>query len=61
MSYILATTENVRRFYVFEASKSDYTLTDKLDTRIIPMAADKATAKQWAKDLGLKSYTYIRL
>jgi hypothetical protein len=50
MSYILATTENVRRFYVFEANKSDYTLTDKLDPRIIPMAADIATAKQWAKD-----------
>jgi hypothetical protein len=34
---------------------------DRLDPRIIPMADDKATAKQWAKDLGLKTYTYIRL
>lgn len=61
MSYILATNEQIKRFYVFDPSKPGFTLTDKLDTRIIPQAHDKTTAKIWAQSLGLKTWTYIRL
>lgn len=63
--YYLATTTDIIRFYLFDEPSSEgitpFTLIDQLDrTRLLP-AGDKATAKEWAKRLGLKSWTYVRV
>ena len=61
-SWILGTTEQVVRFYVFDTlDPKDFRLIDQLDTTQVPMAADKETAKFWAMSLGLKTWRYIRM
>ena len=63
MSYVLATTERVVRWYVFDpktVSSTTYSLSDVLDLQIVP-AADKATAKFWAQEMGLKTWRYVKI
>ena len=62
MRYVLATTERVVRWYVFDpktVSSTTYSLSEVLDLNIVP-AADKATAKFWAREMGLKTWRYVR-
>lgn len=65
MAYVLATTEQVVRWYSFDMSKevneSNYKIIDQLDLREVPMAGDKATAKSWAKSMRLKTWRYVRI
>jgi len=65
MSYVLATTENVVRWYSFDLSKgvneTSFSIVDKLDLQLVPLAGDKETAKSWAKAMGLKTWRYVKL
>ena len=62
MSYVLATTDKVIRWYVFDPVKcTSFSIIDKLDTSLVPKAHDKGTAKSWAKALGLTTWNYVRL
>ena len=62
MSYVLATTEKIKRWYVFKLEESpQFYLIDRLDTSLVPRAGNKETAKQWAKALGLKTWSYVRI
>ena len=65
MSYVLATTETVVRWYKFvygpELKPGDFELERELDTRIIPTFGDKKTAKGAAIALGLKTWRYVKL
>lgn len=63
--YYLATTTDIVRFYLFDepssTGRTPFSLIDQLDrTRLLP-AGNKATAKEWAKRLGLRSWTYVRV
>lgn len=64
--YYLATTADVIQFYCFDepseqGSEGKWTLIDQLDRSQLMAAGDKATAKTWAKRLGLRSWTYVRI
>ena len=64
--YYLATTQDVMQFYCFDepaeqGSEGNWELIDHLDRTRLLGAGDKATAKTWAKRLGLKSWTYVRV
>lgn len=62
MRYVLATTERVVRWYVFDpktVSSTTYSLSEVLDLNIVP-AADKTTAKFWAQEMGLKTWRYVK-
>ena len=62
MRYVLATTEKVVRWYVFDpktVSSTTYSLSEVLDLNIVP-AADKTAAKLWAQEMGLKTWRYVR-
>ncbi|WP_414488505.1 hypothetical protein [Stenotrophomonas maltophilia] len=64
--YYLATTQDVMQFYCFDepaeqGSEGKWQLIDQLDRTRLLGAGDKATAKTWAKRLGLKSWTYVRV
>lgn len=65
MSYVLATTERIIRWYSFDPNKelndSNFTIIDKLDLNRVPQAPDKETAKLWAKAIGLKTWRYLKL
>lgn len=64
MRYVLATTEKTVRWYVFDpktVSSTTYSLSEVLDLNIVPIAGDKATAKLWAQEMGLKTWRYVRL
>jgi len=64
-SYFLATTQDAMQFIASmsrqsrEARASGSSLI--LDRTRLLGAGDKATAKTWAKRLGLKSWTYVRV
>jgi hypothetical protein len=64
-SYYLATNTDVMKFYLFDEPKAEVgaacSLIDQLDRSRLLGAGDKATAKEWAKRLGLKSWTYVRV
>ena len=64
-AYYLATTADVIQFYCFDEPRTDgaheWHLIDVLDRTKLLGAGDKATAKVWAKRLGLKSWTYVRV
>lgn len=64
-TYYLATPTNLVRFYVFDEPKEDgstpWTLIDQFDRGQLLGAGDKATAKIFAKRLGLTSWTYVRI
>lgn len=64
MGYVLATTEKVVRWYVFDpktVSSTTYSLSTVLDLDVVPVAGDKATAKLWAADMGLKTWRYVKI
>lgn len=64
MGYVIATTEQTVKWYVFDpktVSKSNFELIDKLDLNQVSIAGDKATAKLWAQEMGLKTWRYVRL
>ncbi len=63
MGYVLATTERVVRWYVFDpktVGESNFKLVDKLDLNQVSIAGDKATAKLWAQEMGLKTWRYVK-
>lgn len=62
-SYYLATTTDIVKFYLFDEPSIDgtthFSVIDALDRTRLLGAGDKATIKEWAKRLGLKSWTYV--
>lgn len=64
-SYYLATNTDVMQFYLFDEPRPEggtpSSLIDRLDRVRLLGAGDKATAKEWAKRLGLKSWAYVRV
>ncbi|HEY8034485.1 MAG TPA: hypothetical protein VIF37_02725 [Methylobacter sp.] len=65
MSYVLATTDKVVRWYSFnfceEVNDKCFTLIDRLDLDRVPQAGSKETAKKWAIAMGLKTWRYVKL
>lgn len=63
MSYVLATTENVVRWYVYDTTDAGkgFELINELDLKRVPILADKVTAKRYATTLGLKSFRYVKV
>lgn len=65
MTYVLATTETVVRWYCFRHSRDlkegEFELLEHLDLRRVPQFGDKETAKSAAQALGLKTWMYVRL
>ena len=63
-SYILATTTKIVGWYAFDTTKeineTCFSIIDKLDLSLVPVAGDKETAKLWAQAMGLKSWRYVR-
>jgi len=63
--FYLATNTDVMQFYLFDEPAEDgstpWTLIDQLDRAQLQGAGDLATAKLFAKRLGLKSWTYVRI
>jgi len=64
-AYYLATTQDLMHFYLFDEPKEDgstpHEIIEHLDRSKLLAAGDKATAKEWAKRLKLKSWTYVRV
>jgi hypothetical protein len=64
--YLVTRTDRVQ-FYLFEVPQSSgdpmagCVLIDEFDRSRLPAAGDKKTAASWAKRLGLKSWTYVRI
>ncbi|QBP10111.1 hypothetical protein [Cupriavidus metallidurans] len=65
MTYILATTEEVVRWYKFKYNRDlepgQFELVEKLDLKKVPLFGDKETAKLAAQALGLKTWRYVRI
>ena len=65
MSYVIATTDRIVRWYKFDFNPSltagKYQLLDKLDLNQVPVLADKETAKIAPKALGLKTWRYVKI
>ena len=65
MTYVLATTENVLRWYRFEFNErtnpDSFALQLELDLAVIPQFKDKETAAKAAIALGLKTWRYVKL
>ena len=65
MSYVLATTGSVVRWYRFDADErikpSGFTLEVELDLRVVPQFSDKEAAKKAAQSLDLKTWRYVRV
>lgn|GEM_PF-2612861 len=63
--FYLATRADRMQFYCFnepvEGGNNTWSLINELDRSVLLAAGDKATAKVWAKWLGLKSWTYVRV
>ena len=63
--YYLATRTYCMQFYCFDEPRkgreNPWSLISQLDRSVLLAAGDKATAKTWAKLLGLKSWTYVRV
>lgn len=65
-TYYLATNTDLVQFYCFDepreqGSEGKFTLIDQFDRGRLLGAGDKETAKVWAKRLGLKAWTYVRI
>ncbi|MDR3446930.1 hypothetical protein [Dyella sp.] len=64
-TYYLATTADAVQFYLFDEPKegqlAHWSLIDQLDRTRLQGAGDKDTAKEWAKRLGLKNWSYVRI
>lgn len=67
MSYVLATTEDKVRWYKYDLKPlklnevAQYELLEVLDLRQIVLWGDKASAKNAAKALGLKTWRYVKI
>jgi hypothetical protein len=64
MSYVLATTEDVVRFYYYDLpiiSGREPKLDRVLDLSKVTLLGDKETAKRTALALGLKTWRYVRI
>lgn len=65
MTYLLATTEDVVRWYKFKYNRDlepgQFELLDQLDLKQVPLFGDKETAKLAAQALGLKTWKYVRI
>lgn len=63
--FYLATKSDCMQFYYFnkprEGIENTWSLISQLDRNVLLAAGDKAMAKTWAKLLGLKSWTYVRV
>lgn len=69
MTYVLATTESIVRWYAVKLNKlediyhlqpGDFELLDKLDIQLVPGFGNKATAKRVALAIGLKTWRYVK-
>lgn len=70
MAYVLATTENRVRWYVFPIKSlenikalqvGDFELVEQLDLSIVPGFGNKDTAKKVAMLVGLKTWRYVKI
>lgn len=64
MSYVLATTTTVVRWYRFDvrnAEPGEFELMDRLDLSVIPCFSDRKTLAAAAKALGLKTWRTVKL
>jgi len=64
MAYVLATTETIVRWYYFDSINIQpgvFTLRVELNLSLIIQHADKSSARNAAKALGLKTWRYVRL
>lgn len=63
MSYVLASTENTLRWYVYDTADAGkgFELINVLDLVKVPLLADKETAKHYGKALGLNTWRYVKL
>ncbi|GHD81683.1 hypothetical protein ACFSQE_07740 [Vogesella fluminis] len=63
MSYVLATTENIVRWYVYDTADASkgFELINELDLVKVPQLTDKETAKHYGKALGLNTWRYVKL
>ena len=63
--FYLATCNDRMQFYLFDEPRdgqdNSWSLIDELDRSQLLAAGDRDTAKTWAKRLGLKSWTYVRV
>lgn len=61
----LATSTDCRQFYCLneckEGQENTWTLISQLDRSILLAAGDKGAAKEWAKLICLKSWTYVHV
>ena len=64
MTYILATTENIMRWYRIKIDKDGkvigFELLDRLDQKRVTLFGDKASAKYAALAIGLKTWRYVK-
>jgi hypothetical protein len=67
MGYVLATNENIVRWYVFkDQSIATTTISyphavDLLDLKLVPQFHDKQTAKIFALAHGLQTWRYVKI
>lgn len=65
MSYVLATTEDLVRWYRFDIKEGPeaaaFTLQVELDLSVIPQFTDKKTAAKAAASIGLKTWRAVCL
>lgn len=65
MAYVLATMENIVRWYSFDVKTigqgSSPVLLEQLDLRVVPQFPDKNSAKRAAQALALTTWRYVRL
>lgn len=62
--YVLATTEDQVRWYIYDPanpSPDHYHLSDTLDLRSIPVSPSKEHAREIAKRLQLGTWRYIKI
>lgn len=64
MKYILATHNQQVQWYVFspdQPTPGSFKLINELDLAKVPIASNKETAKNWALQLGLKTWRYVKI
>ncbi len=66
MKYILATTTKIKavEWYLFDPENitpGQFKLTKTLNFSKVPVAHNKDTAKQWAMQLGLSTWRYVKI
>ena len=65
MSYVIATTGDKVRWYVFDVRQrpvlGEFQVAETLDLALVPLFETKAAASQAARALGLTTWRYVRL